>query len=125
MSTVSDESSEQMSSSQTRPVHMNEDEVAACRQVFNIVDEDGSGSIGAQELHRLLKLLRLPATEEEVLRMIAEVDEDGNGEVEFAEFVQVCGRDRLVCQAGTDNKCRLSDKATGVRMSERLPKKVL
>ena len=70
---------------------MSDDEVAACRQVFEVVDEDGSGSIGAAELQRLLKLLRLPTTQTEVLLMIAEVDKDGNGEVDFEEFLQANG----------------------------------
>ena len=69
---------------------MSDDEVTACRQVFDVVDEDGSGSIGAAELQKLLRLLRLPARRSEVLRMIAEIDKDGNGEVDFEEFLQVC-----------------------------------
>ena len=68
--------------------------MTACRQVFEVVDEDGSGSIGASELHKLLTLLRLPARHLDVLRMIAEIDKDGNGEVDFEEFLQV--RRRLV-----------------------------
>lgn len=69
---------------------MSEEEIEACRQVFSIVDEDGSGSIGADELQHLLKLLRLPHKPSEVLAMIEEIDQDGNGEVDFDEFLQVC-----------------------------------
>ena len=70
-------------------IFISDDEVTACRHVFDVVDEDGSGSIGAAELQKLLNLLRLPATHQQVMRMIAEIDKDGNGEVDFEEFLQV------------------------------------
>lgn len=85
-------------SAQQNAASMSEEEIEACRQVFSIVDEDGSGSIGADELQHLLKLLRLPHKPAEVLAMIEEIDQDGNGEVDFDEFL-------LVSPAGLVRTC--------------------
>ena len=53
------------------------------------VDEDKGGSISPQELGSLMETLGLKPNQEELDAMIREIDEDGNGEIEFDEFVQV------------------------------------
>ena len=56
------------------------------------VDEDKGGSISPQELGSLMETLGLKPNQEELDAMIREIDEDGNGEIEFDEFVQVRSR---------------------------------
>eukprot|EP00802_Teleaulax_amphioxeia_P019933 Tamp_20188.p1 GENE.Tamp_20188~~Tamp_20188.p1 ORF type:complete len:179 (-),score=38.76 Tamp_20188:460-996(-) len=56
------------------------------------VDEDKGGSISPQELGSLMETLGLKPNQEELDAMIREIDEDGNGEIEFDEFVQVMSR---------------------------------
>jgi Ca2+-binding EF-hand superfamily protein len=53
------------------------------------VDEDKGGTISPQELGSLMETLGLKPNQEELDAMIREIDEDGNGEIEFDEFVQV------------------------------------
>lgn len=53
------------------------------------MDEDKGGSISPQELGSLMETLGLKPNQEELDAMIREIDEDGNGEIEFDEFVQV------------------------------------
>ena len=62
--------------------------ISKCREAFNTFDTDGSGSIDAQEMKLLLEAIGESPTEEELFRFMAEVDEDGEGEIEFSEFLR-------------------------------------
>ena len=63
------------------------------------VDEDKGGSISPQELGSLMETLGLKPNQEELDAMIREIDEDGNGEIEFDEFVQVAHLKRARARA--------------------------
>ena len=58
--------------------------------VLKMFDRDGSGKISSAELrHVLTKAGRMKLTEEEVTEMIAEVDEDQDGKINFNELVKL------------------------------------
>lgn len=50
-------------------------------------DIDGSGAIDIDELRECMKELCVPMTEEELQEALDQMDEDGNGTVEFEEFL--------------------------------------
>jgi hypothetical protein len=54
-----------------------------------MMDADGSGAIDAEELGAAFKLLGLSVNRAEVEAMLDEVDRDGSGEVEYAEFLEI------------------------------------
>uniref|UniRef100_A0A0G4HDI8 EF-hand domain-containing protein n=1 Tax=Chromera velia CCMP2878 TaxID=1169474 RepID=A0A0G4HDI8_9ALVE len=66
------------------------------REIFNLVDSDGSGMISTEELGKLLATLGIPTSEETLKMMVSEVDDNGNGEIDFegpwVEFVRVMSR---------------------------------
>lgn len=70
-------------------MELSEQDLAGFREVFDLVDKDGSGAIDAEEVHELLSILGMEATPEEVDTMVREIDRDGNGEVDFEEFLLV------------------------------------
>jgi Ca2+-binding EF-hand superfamily protein len=51
--------------------------------------QDGGGTISAKELSELLSVLGLTVSDAEVQQMIAEIDVDGNGSIDFEEFAEV------------------------------------
>jgi Ca2+-binding EF-hand superfamily protein len=53
------------------------------------LDDDGSGSIGIDELEEPLIGLGFAANRDEVQEMIDLVDEDGSGQIEFNEFLLI------------------------------------
>eukprot|EP00439_Symbiodinium_sp_Y106_P067078 s626_g11.t1 len=60
------------------------------REIFNLFDEDGSGALDAEELLELNFVLRsvgLAPSQKELENMIAEVDADGSGQIEWDEFL--------------------------------------
>mmetsp|Transcript_1051 Transcript_1051/g.3414 ORF Transcript_1051/g.3414 Transcript_1051/m.3414 type:complete len:158 (-) Transcript_1051:2228-2701(-) len=70
-------------------VELTEDEVREFREVFDLVDKDKGGTISPSEVKELMGLLGMHPSHEEVVEMVREIDIDGNGEVDFEEFLQV------------------------------------
>lgn len=71
---------------------LKEEELVEFREIFNLVDKDGGGSITKEELGELMDTLGIDATPDEIDLMISEIDEDSNGEIDFDEFVAVMSR---------------------------------
>uniref|UniRef100_A0A7S3IM21 Calmodulin n=1 Tax=Strombidium inclinatum TaxID=197538 RepID=A0A7S3IM21_9SPIT len=66
-----------------------DDEIRKLKECFSALDDDGSGSIGIDELEEPLIGLGFADTREEVLDMIMSVDDDGSGMIEFPEFLEI------------------------------------
>lgn len=56
------------------------------RRAFQIFDSDRDGILSASELRRCVNKLGVRLTDEEVIKMIEEYDEDGDGKINFGEF---------------------------------------
>merc|ERR1711871_944115 len=63
-----------------------EEKIARYKEAFSLFDEDGGGSISADELGEVMRSLGQDPTEEELTDLVNEVDTDGNGEIDFEEF---------------------------------------
>jgi len=61
--------------------------VRACPVLFRVFDKDGNGFISAAELRHVMTNLGEKLTDEEVDEMIREADIDGDGQVNYEEFV--------------------------------------
>ncbi|URE12761.1 hypothetical protein MUK42_24323 [Musa troglodytarum] len=64
-----------------------EEQLTEFYETFCLFDKDGDGSIAMEELSTVIKSLGLKPSQEELHGMISEVDVDGNGTIEFAEFL--------------------------------------
>lgn len=56
---------------------------------FRIFDTNGDGRITAKELNQVLKDLGICLNKKEIKKMIRDLDKDGNGTIEYSEFVQM------------------------------------
>ena len=54
------------------------------REIFNLVDEDRGGSISKEELRTLMETLGISATQEEIDKMVLEIDENSDGEIQVS-----------------------------------------
>lgn len=68
-----------------------QDRLRDLKKWFDCFDSDGSGTISADELIDPLLSLGLAKDVKEVQKMIQEVDDSGDGELEFEEFVKIFG----------------------------------
>ena len=59
---------------------------------FSILDKDGDGAMTTEELDAVMRSLGQNPTEAELQDMIYEVDADGNGTIDFSEFLSLVGR---------------------------------
>jgi plastin-1 len=66
-----------------------ESEVAELKAVFASFDKDSSGHIDAKELKAVLKELKMYESESQVHGLIAEVDANKSGTIEFNEFLDI------------------------------------
>jgi len=62
-------------------------QIAAFRQVFDMVDKDGGGSIDADELYQAMEGLEPSLKLNEITEIVEELDQDGNGTIDFEEFL--------------------------------------
>eukprot|EP00270_Netrium_digitus_P011390 TRINITY_DN361_c0_g1_i3.p1 TRINITY_DN361_c0_g1~~TRINITY_DN361_c0_g1_i3.p1 ORF type:complete len:173 (+),score=40.69 TRINITY_DN361_c0_g1_i3:144-662(+) len=63
--------------------------VEELKHAFRRFDRNGDGSISASEIKDVLHCIGVQATEEEIASMIQAADVDGNGAVDFEEFLQL------------------------------------
>merc|ERR1712072_633465 len=68
---------------------LTEEQVEECREAFEMFDMDRSGAIDVRELKAAIKALGMDVSAEELKKMVADVDKDGNGTIEFAEFLSM------------------------------------
>ncbi|KAI3667275.1 hypothetical protein L6452_42325 [Arctium lappa] len=59
------------------------------KEAFELFDTDGSGTIDAKELNVAMRALGFEMTDEQINQMIADVDKDGSGAIDFDEFVHM------------------------------------
>ncbi len=69
--------------------HLSHEEQEKCRVSFLRFDKDRNGTIDAFELRAALEAFGQRPSDEELFAMIAEVDTNANGVVDYAEFVRV------------------------------------
>eukprot|EP00466_Bigelowiella_natans_P009427 jgi/Bigna1/79142/fgenesh1_pg.60_\ len=65
-----------------------EHELDEMRRSFAVIDADGNGNISAQELQNLLEKVDLPASLEDVAKLMVDLDKDANSRLSFDEFTR-------------------------------------
>ena len=71
---------------------LSEDKMSEFKEAFEIFDKDRDGYITTKELGDIMKNLGQSPSEAELQDMINEVDLDGNGTIDFKEFLGLMAR---------------------------------
>ena len=66
---------------------LTDDHVAELKDAFDLFDKDKDGRITTGELGTVMRSLGQDPTDTELRDMVNEIDIDGNGTIEFSEFV--------------------------------------
>ncbi|KAK6316647.1 hypothetical protein J4Q44_G00120470 [Coregonus suidteri] len=64
---------------------------AEIREAFRVLDRDGNGFISKQELGMAMRSLGYMPSEVELAIIMQRLDMDGDGQVDFEEFVTILG----------------------------------
>jgi calmodulin len=72
-----------------------EEKIQEYKEAFDMFDVDKSGHITANELFKVMKNMGNDLTLKEIKQMIAELDEDGSGEIGFNEFITFIKRTQV------------------------------
>uniref|UniRef100_A0ACD5ZTM7 Uncharacterized protein n=1 Tax=Avena sativa TaxID=4498 RepID=A0ACD5ZTM7_AVESA len=75
------------------------EQMSEFREAFAFFDKDGDGRISAEELSTVVRSLGQSPTPEELRDMVRDVDADGNGTIEFAEFLALMSRQHEAAHA--------------------------
>lgn len=71
---------------------LTEEQLCEFKEAFSLFDKDGDGTITTNELGTVMRNLGQSPTEEELRDMLNEVDIDGNGIIDFNEFVSMMAK---------------------------------
>ena len=82
-------------------------------KAFQYVDLDRSGTLDKQEVRRALDLWNIPIDDEKLDELIEACDHDGDGQVDYKEFVDVLARD-TVAPAALGKRDMQAKEAMGV-----------
>ncbi|XP_064623165.1 calmodulin-A-like [Lineus longissimus] len=79
-------------SSETQDNSLSEEQIAEFREAFSLFDKDGDGDITTKELGTVMRSLGQNPSESELQEMVNEVDTDGNGTIDFEEFLAMMAK---------------------------------
>lgn len=68
---------------------MTEEEVLEIKEAFDLFDTDGGGSIDPGELKAAMTSLGFEAKNQTIYQMIADIDQDNKGNIDFDEFLKL------------------------------------
>ena len=68
---------------------LTEDEILEIKEAFDLFDTDGTGAIDPKELKAAMVSLGFEAKNQTIYQMISDLDADGNGAIEFRDFLDM------------------------------------
>merc|ERR1711998_357258 len=68
---------------------LTEEQMEEIREAFSLFDADATGMIDVRELKAAMRALGFEVKNEELKKMVTDIDNDGNGTIEFVEFLSM------------------------------------
>lgn len=78
---------------------LTQEQIDVLKQAFDLFDTDASGAIDEKELRDAMKALGFESKKDEVKQLIATVDKDGSGMIEFEEFLVMMKKKMVINNA--------------------------
>eukprot|EP01116_Phalansterium_solitarium_P025706 TRINITY_DN9963_c0_g1_i1.p1 TRINITY_DN9963_c0_g1~~TRINITY_DN9963_c0_g1_i1.p1 ORF type:complete len:190 (-),score=59.02 TRINITY_DN9963_c0_g1_i1:293-862(-) len=87
-----------------RLIELTEHQKEQIRQAFDIFDQDGTGSIDETSVRVALRALGFNPSKDDIKHMIAEVDKDLSGQIDYSEFLTLMTRKMSEDETREDSK---------------------
>ena len=71
----------------TKKLDIPEEKIAEYKEAFDMFDKDGSGTISVTEIVKIMRNFGYPIKKAEAQKLIQDIDDNGDGEIDFEEFV--------------------------------------
>ncbi|XP_047485078.1 troponin C, isotype gamma isoform X5 [Penaeus vannamei] len=71
---------------------LDKEQLCGLRKAFDAFDTDKKGAINVETISTILRMMGVKVSEKNLQEIIAEVDEDGSGELEFEEFCALAAK---------------------------------
>ena len=68
---------------------LTEEQKQEIREAFDLFDADGSGSIDSGELKTAMRALGFEPEDDEIQKMISDIDGDASGTIDYTEFLEM------------------------------------
>jgi centrin-2 len=68
---------------------LKEEDIEACQNAFKDLDEEGQGSIKASDLKIALERINVVLGENDLFKMISELDDNHTGQIKFSDFLTI------------------------------------
>lgn len=81
---------------------LSKQQIQEAREAFKMFDKDGDGAITLDELGTVMRNLGQFPTDEELKMMMDETDTDGNGVIDFSEFLTMVQRQKIAQEKEPD-----------------------
>lgn len=72
--------------------HVTAEQLQDFKASFSLFDQDGDGRVSKDELRTAMRSLGQNPTEQDLDEIMREVDKDGNGTIEYEEFIRMMSR---------------------------------
>lgn len=123
-----------MANDENPPKQLTEQQIAEFREAFDLIDKDNNGRITTEDLLVMMRSLGQNPTGQELKDMVDPLDGDGDGEIDFDEFLTVMASGMKATDTEDELKCAFEAldrnhdgyitgaelKAAMVRLGERL-----
>ena len=71
----------------TRKLDIPEEKIAEYKEAFDMFDKNKKGTISDTDITKIMKNFGYPMKKSEAQKLVAEIDNNGDGELDFEEFV--------------------------------------
>lgn len=83
-------------------VELSHKDLEELQEMFDLLDKNKGGTISADEVHWLMRLLGTHNTYHDTMAILKEGNRDGSGELNFEEFVQITAGTQQADYSGKD-----------------------